>query len=175
MGVDDLRSYVQMATGLTEATTGKAKEVVSALLAQGMSLGSKATPSTQVVGQVQELADNLVTTSRDNRELLVGMIRSEVDKAVGRMGFVREDELAALRRHVERVEHQVTGLAADLAAAAAASPQAEAAESPAAAPGAGDPAADVPEAPGQPEDASAAAEAPKKKKKKIVVEPGADS
>jgi len=171
MGVDDLRSYVQMATGLTEATTGKAKEVVSALLAQGMSLGSKATPSTQMVGQVQELADNLVTTSRDNRELLVGMIRSEVDKAVGRMGFVREDELAALRRHVERVERQVTEMSAELAAATAAAPAPPAAEQTAA----DAPVADLPPAQAQPAEEPAGVEVPKKKKKKIVVDPGVDS
>ena len=111
MGPDDLKAFAQMASGLTVATTAKAREVATALLSQGVSLSSKAVPPPQMVGQVQELADNLVTTSRDNRELLVGMIRSEVDKAVGRMGFVREDELAALRRHVERVEAQVDGLA----------------------------------------------------------------
>jgi len=110
MGPDDLRSFAQMASGLTVATTAKARDVATSLLSQGISLSSKAAPPPQMVGQVQELADSLVTTSRDNRELLVGMIRTEVDKAVGRMGFVREDELAALRRHVERVESQVLSL-----------------------------------------------------------------
>ena len=33
--------------------------------------------------------------------------RHELDQMVGRMGFVREDELAALRRHVERLEQQL--------------------------------------------------------------------
>jgi hypothetical protein len=42
------------------------------------------------------------------------MIRSEVDKAVGRMGFVREDELAALRRHVQRLELEVGDMRAEL-------------------------------------------------------------
>jgi hypothetical protein len=42
--------------------------------------------------------------------MLVSMIRSEVDRAVGRMGFVREDELAALRRHVQRLEQQLDEL-----------------------------------------------------------------
>ena len=69
------------------------------------------------MNQVQELADDLVATSRNNRELLVAMIRSEVDRAVGRMGFVREDELAALRRHVQRLEKQLTELQAACAAA----------------------------------------------------------
>ena len=77
------------------------------LVGQGFSLSTKAP---DVVGQVQELADDLVSTSKTNRELLVSMIRSEVDKAVGRMGFVREDELAALRRHVLRLEQHIDEL-----------------------------------------------------------------
>ena len=110
--LDDLRSYLQMASGLTEATASKAKEVVTALLSQGMTLSSKAMPAPDMMGQVQELADDLVNTSRNNREMLVGMIRAEVDRAVGRMGFVREDELAALRRHVQRLEKQLADLEA---------------------------------------------------------------
>lgn len=110
--LDDLRNYLQMASGVTEATTSKAREAVSALLTQGLSLSSRAMPmpAPEMMGQVQELADDLVTTSRNNREVLVGMIRAEVDRAVGRMGFVREDELAALRRHVQRLEKQLADL-----------------------------------------------------------------
>ena len=105
--LDDLRGYLQLATGLTEVTANKAKEAAMSLVGQGFSLSTKAP---DVVGQVQELADDLMSTSKSNRELLVSMIRSEVDKAVGRMGFVREDELAALRRHVQRLEQQIDEL-----------------------------------------------------------------
>ena len=105
--LDDLRGYLQLATGLTEVTANRAKEAALALVGQGFSLSTKAP---DVVGQVQELADDVVSTSKSNRELLVSMIRSEVDKAVGRMGFVREDELAALRRHVQRLEQQIDEL-----------------------------------------------------------------
>jgi len=105
--LNDLRTYLQLATGVTEATAAKAREVVTGLVTQGINLTSKVQPVQDVADQVQELADELVETSRTNRELLVGMIRSEVDKAVGRMGFVREDELAALRRHVQRLETEL--------------------------------------------------------------------
>ena len=104
---DDVRGYLQLATGLTEVTANKAKEVAMSLVGRGFTLSTKAP---DVVGQVQELADALVATSKNNRELLVSMIRSEVDRAVGRMGFVREDELAALRRHVQRLEQQLDEL-----------------------------------------------------------------
>ena len=109
--LDDIRGYLQMASGLTEVTAAKAREIAMALVGQGMSLGTKAP---DVVGQVQELADDLVATSKGNRDLLTNMIRSEVDKAVGRMGFVREDELAALRRHVQRLESEVSDMRSEL-------------------------------------------------------------
>lgn len=160
--LDDLRTYVQMASGITEATTAKARDVVTGLLATGLSLTSRAVPAPDVVGQVQELADDLVATSRSNRELLTGVIRAEVDKAVGRMGFVREDELAALRRHVQRLESEVH----ELRSAASVAP----ASAPATAAG-----ADTSAAPAQAPEAAAGADAPqaKSKKKKVIVEPEA--
>lgn len=102
---DEVRGYVQLASGLTEMTAARAKELAASLLGQGRSVVNP-----DVVGQVQGLADELVETSRNNREMLIGLVRSEVDRAVGRMGFVREDELAALRRHVQRLEAQVAAM-----------------------------------------------------------------
>jgi polyhydroxyalkanoate synthesis regulator phasin len=109
--LDDIRGYLQMASGLTEVTAAKAREIAMSLVGQGLTLGTKAP---DVVGQVQELADDLVATSKGNRDLLTGMIRTEVDKAVGRMGFVREDELAALRRHVQRLEGEISDLRTEI-------------------------------------------------------------
>lgn len=135
---EDLRGYLQLATGLSEVTAAKAKEAAMALVAHGLSFTTKAP---DVVGQVQELADDLMTTSRTNREALTGLIRAEVDRAVGRMGFVREDELAALRRHVQRLDEQVQRLGAEAvttpaaktasAATSAAADQAPSSEAPA--------------------------------------------
>jgi len=99
--LDGLRGYVQLASGLTEVTASKARDAAMALVNQGMQLTGK-TPD--VMDSVQDIADDLLTTSKQNRELLVGIVRAEVDKAVGRMGFVREDELAALRARVEHLE-----------------------------------------------------------------------
>ena len=165
MVLDDLRTYLQMASGITEATTAKAREVVSGLLASGLALTTRAVPSPDVVGQVQELADDLVATSRNNRELLTGVIRTEVDKAVGRMGFVREDELAALRRHVQRLQAQVTELQDRMGQPG----QASSATEPAEASGGTEPA----EASGGTESAEASSATEPAKKKKVIVEPQA--
>ncbi len=102
--LNDLRGYLQLANGLTDVTAAKAKEMAANLIAQGLILSTKAP---DIVGQVQELADELLSTSRNNREMLVGLVRTEVDRTVSRMGFVREDELAAVRRHVQRLEQEM--------------------------------------------------------------------
>jgi polyhydroxyalkanoate synthesis regulator phasin len=114
--LDALRGYVQLATGLTEVTVAKAREAGAALLSQGLDLekvpdvpgrDSAVSAATVAASQVQGLADDLLETSKQNRELLTGLVRTEVDRAAGRLGFVREEELAAVRRHVSRLETQL--------------------------------------------------------------------
>jgi polyhydroxyalkanoate synthesis regulator phasin len=169
--LDDLRGYLQIASGLTEATSAKARDVVTGLLTSGLALTSKAMPAPEMVGQVQELADELVATSKSNRDMLTGMIRAEVDRAVGRMGFVREDELAALRKHVQRIEAQVADLEQAAAAMTVVVEVAEAADSgvdvPQEATVSATDAGDVPTAPVE------EAPAVKPKKKKILLDPPA--
>jgi len=110
--IGTLRNYVEMATGLTEATAAKAMEVAGSLVAQGISLGTK--QPADVASSVAQAADDLMAQSKTNRDLLIGLIRSEVDKAIGRVSFVREDELAALRARVEKIEAvQLAGVIRD--------------------------------------------------------------
>jgi hypothetical protein len=113
--LDALRGYVSLATGLTEVTVSKAREAAAALLSQGLDLGKVPEvpgkdSAVAAASQVQGLADDLLETSKQNREMLIGLIRTEVDRAAGRMGFVREEELAAVRRHVSRLEDQMAEL-----------------------------------------------------------------
>ncbi len=99
-----LKNYVELASGLTEVTANKAKDAVMSLIAQGMALGAK--QPADVAASVQQAADDLMAMSKSNRDMLIDMIRTEVDRAVGRMGFIREDELAAHRARVEKLEKQ---------------------------------------------------------------------
>ncbi|MFI0432996.1 MAG: hypothetical protein ACH36H_07610 [Candidatus Nanopelagicales bacterium] len=130
--IDAVKSYVQMASGILEATAAKAKQTAEQVVSQGMESGTRAPE--QMAGQLALIAEDLMEQSRTNRELVVGLVRTEVDRAVGRVGFVREEELAAVRAHVDRLEGQlreavdkvgdlpgvaqVAGLAADSAEAA---------------------------------------------------------
>lgn len=163
---DDLRTYLQMASGVTEVTAAKAREVVSALLAQGLSLTTKAP---DVVGQVQELADDLVATSKSNRDNLTSLIRAEVDRNVGRMGLVREDELAALRRHVQRLEEQIAAMGVGSGTSASGDQHAATQHA------AGEPVAVVEPVPAEPVVPNPTEPVVVKKKKKVMVEPDAGS
>ena len=116
--IDALRSYLQLASGLAEVSATKAKEAAAALAAQG----PDSPPSPEVLTNgLQTIAEDLVEQSRTNTDIIVGLVKTEVDRAVGRMGFVREEELAAVRRHVQRLEAQLTsrsGQAAEVAGSA---------------------------------------------------------
>lgn len=104
--IDAVRSYLQLASGLAEMSAGKAKEAAAGLINQG----AEATKSPEAFGeQVTGLASDLLEQGKTNREVIVGLVKTEVDRAVGRMGFVREEELAAVRRHVQRLESQLSG------------------------------------------------------------------
>ena len=126
MVMDALKGYVQLATGLTEVTAAKARDAATALVNQGMQWTGK---SSEAMESVQDIADDLLVTSQQNREALMEMIRTEVDRAVGRLGFVREDELAALRARVERLESGT-----DAPSTASEAPSASGDETPAPAP-----------------------------------------
>jgi polyhydroxyalkanoate synthesis regulator phasin len=108
LNLGPLKNYVELATGLTEVTANKAKDAAMALLAQGINLNSR--QPADVAASVQQAADDLVALSKTNRDMLVDVIRTEVDRAIGRIGFVREEELAALRARLERLEKEVSDI-----------------------------------------------------------------
>ncbi len=99
--LDVLRGYIQVAGGLGEITVQRARVLAEALVSQSMEFSNASQE------QVQTLTDELVESAQTNRDLLTGLVRTEVDRTVGRMGFVREEELAAVRQHLNRLEDQV--------------------------------------------------------------------
>ena len=106
MALDALRGYLQIASGLTDVTRQRAVATAKQLLDQGGDLVDQAV-SAPVSRQVQAMADEILTTSRTNRDLLVGLIRTEVDRAVARLGLVGGDELASMAKIVARLQRQV--------------------------------------------------------------------
>jgi hypothetical protein len=63
--------------------------------------------SADVAKQIQGLAEDLFATARTNRDLLIGLIRTEVERTVNRLGLVGADELNAMARVVERLQNQL--------------------------------------------------------------------
>ncbi|TDD20685.1 polyhydroxyalkanoate synthesis protein PhaF [Kribbella turkmenica] len=114
MVMDALRGYVQLANGLTEVTKQRAEAAAKALLQQ--TGADKLT--TGLSTKVSDLADEIVATSKSNRQLLQAIVTNEVEGAVARLGFVRSEEVAALTRRVQNLESEL----AEARAAAAAPP-----------------------------------------------------
>lgn len=103
MVMDALRGYVQLANGLTEVTRQRAQQAAKALLQQ---TGAE-TLTTGLTTKVGDLADEIVATSKSNRQLLQAIVANEVEGAVARLGFVRAEEVAALSRRLEGLEREL--------------------------------------------------------------------
>lgn len=95
-GGEGIQNYVDMAAGVTRATKAKAREAARNLLATA-GLEDVAVDATD---RATKLAEEVIAASRANRELMGKLIASEVDKAAGRLGFVRADELDEVRREL---------------------------------------------------------------------------
>ncbi len=98
---DEVRGYVSAASGMTEAAADRAKDLAARLLAQGLQWSAKAP---EVLEQIQQAADGLLSGQRLDPTALATAIREQVDLAIGRSSLVREEELAALRAQVVRLE-----------------------------------------------------------------------
>lgn len=111
---DAWRSYLEMAYGLSKTSRKKAEKAVRELVGKS---GAKAS-------ELQQMAEDLLATSGANRDALVELIRTELDRALNRVGLAKAEEVAALRDRVAELEASLAApksAAADLAQAKAAS------------------------------------------------------
>ncbi len=99
---DALKSYLALASGVTELTKQRAVTAAKQLVAQGEATAN----------QVQELAEDLLQQSKQNREAVTALVKYEVDKALGRVGLATQDEVEQLRAKIARLESQQTRPAA---------------------------------------------------------------
>ena len=116
MVIDGLRAYVQLASGLTDVTRERALAAARVLVAQGEAGVGAVLPDTMRV-QVSSLTDDLIATSKANRDLLVGLVRAEVERSVSRMGLVPAAELIAASRRAEVLDDRVHELERELRSA----------------------------------------------------------
>ncbi|WP_435175717.1 histone [Actinacidiphila sp. bgisy145] len=108
---DALRTCLQIAGGLTEATRRRAAEAAREMLDQA---GIDPAALQERIGaaipqEVQTLADELVASGRANRDLLLGIVREEVDKAMSRVGRLA-DEVTKVGVVLEALERRIRNL-----------------------------------------------------------------
>ncbi len=92
-----LNAYLALASGVSDITRQKALAAAKALVNQGEATAE----------QVTGLAEDLVAQTRQNREAVTALVRSEVDRALARVGLGSADEVAALSQRVRELEGQL--------------------------------------------------------------------
>jgi polyhydroxyalkanoate synthesis regulator phasin len=92
--LDSVKNYLNLASGVTEVTRQRALAAAKAMVASGEATAE----------QVSNLADELLVTSRNNRDAMLALVRYEVDRALNRLGLATADEVASLQRRVTSLE-----------------------------------------------------------------------
>lgn len=109
---DALRGYLSLAGGLTELTAARARSAARSLVEQGEA----------TAGQVSSLAEDLIATSRRNRESLLLLVRHEVEQAVRRIGVGASSDVESLTTRIRELERTVRELRARATRAPEAAP-----------------------------------------------------
>ena len=103
-----IQGYVELASGLGEMTKGAARDAAAELVA----LTNNDLSPKKVTKQASKLADELIAAANTNRRNLVALVRSEVDRAVGRLDVnTLQQELAQVSATVHSLRSQVEDLA----------------------------------------------------------------
>lgn len=105
MAQEAWRAYLELAYGMTEATTKKATKTVRRLVGR----------SGATAEQLQVMAEDLVKAGTANREAMTKLVRYELDRALGAVGLATAEEVSGLTTRVHELEAQLK--AASVAAA----------------------------------------------------------
>jgi polyhydroxyalkanoate synthesis regulator phasin len=92
-----MRTYLELALGLTEAPRKRVKRVVEDVVGRG---GATAE-------QARALTGDLLAMNLANRKAMAKMIRLEVDRALGKVGLATADEVTELTARVRELERQL--------------------------------------------------------------------
>jgi polyhydroxyalkanoate synthesis regulator phasin len=108
MALDALRNYVQLASGLTDLTLQRAKQAAQAVTDQAEPL--KALSPDLAKKLTTDLATELFATSKNNRDLLIAVVRSEVERMLDRLGVATQDDLEAVDSRLRRLDSRIDEL-----------------------------------------------------------------
>jgi polyhydroxyalkanoate synthesis regulator phasin len=88
--------YLDAATDVSIVTRQRAEQVVKALVKQGEVAAERA----------EKAVDELLKRSEQNRKVMGALVRSETEKAVGRLGLARQADIDRLERKIAQLERQ---------------------------------------------------------------------
>lgn len=100
---ESVKNYFALATGLSELTRERAVHAAEALVAQGEAAKD----------QVTALAEELLVSSKSNREAIATLVRTEVERTVAMLGVAKTDDVSTLFRGVETALRDAAAKAAD--------------------------------------------------------------
>ena len=104
--LDALKPYLALAAGFMEMSAGRAAgmaeaatQMAQSIIVQGAASGAEAKQRVEEIASIGIDPDHFSS-----------LVRDEVDRVARRVGFVRADEIASLRRQVDRLEAEVEDL-----------------------------------------------------------------
>jgi polyhydroxyalkanoate synthesis regulator phasin len=103
---EGLQRYVELASDLTRTTLGTTERVLAQFVRQGEVAAEHA----------ERLVDEVVARSIAGSDALAQLIRSEVEQAVERAGYVRAEEVDGLRREIDNLRARLVALNGDVPA-----------------------------------------------------------
>jgi polyhydroxyalkanoate synthesis regulator phasin len=89
-----------MPIGLTRASRDRAMAAAQSLAAEARQ-------------RVGTLTDEIWAASRANRDLLENLIAAEVERAAGRLGFARREDVVGLQASIDRLRAELEALGAE--------------------------------------------------------------
>jgi polyhydroxyalkanoate synthesis regulator phasin len=92
-----MRTYLELALGLTEAPRKRVKKAVEDVVGRGEATAE----------QARALTGDLLAMNAANRKAMAKLIRLEVDKALGKVGLATADEVNELTARVRDLERQL--------------------------------------------------------------------
>jgi polyhydroxyalkanoate synthesis regulator phasin len=101
---DGWQRYLDMASGLTRTTMDTTERVLAGFVRQGEVAAEHA----------ERLLDEIVARSVDGSGALARLVRSEVEQAVERAGYVRAEEVEELRREIDVLRARLAAANGDL-------------------------------------------------------------
>jgi hypothetical protein len=110
--LDMMKGYLQLAAGLGDMSRRKAmdaaRDLIEGMPVAGLRDRSGGGPEA-LAGQVAAVADELMAIGRQNRRLLVQLVRTETEAVLASLG-TRPDRTSAPERGVERLDDQLRAL-----------------------------------------------------------------